>query len=97
LKSFWEKDADNCADQIENMITLYSNNGEWCLGNTFTYADLFVFEIVNRYFPTRNDLFTEKYQRIYNIKKHVEEKSNAAEYIRTSDTQQHKAEVQREE
>jgi glutathione S-transferase len=97
LKAFFEKDADDAADQIDNLINLYSKGGQWCLGDKFTYADLFVYEMAARYFPSDNDLFLKKYQRIMKIKKSVEENSPAADYLKKSPSQKCTAHITREE
>ncbi len=97
MKAFFEKDADNAADQIDNLINLYSKEGQWCLGDKFTYADLFVYEMAARYFPSDNDQFTQKYQRIFKIKKNVEESSKAADYIKKSPSQKCTAHITRDE
>ena len=68
---------------------MYSNKGQWCLGENFTYADLFVYEAVNRYFPSDNDLLMEKYPLVFAIKNKVAEKSPVSDYIAKSATQKH--------
>lgn len=90
LKDFLQNDCLATADTIENLINLYSSKGsQWCIGDKFTYADLFVYELASRYFPS-DDMFIEKYPHIYKIKNTVEESSLASEYIKSTVTQKAK-------
>ena len=96
MKDFLEKDVDTTADTIENLINLYSKNGNWCTGDNLTYADLFVYEMVAHYFPSEES-YIEKYPRLYKIKKNVEENSKVSNYIRKQSGQKSKVHEQREE
>nr|QVK45616.1 glutathione S transferase [Brachionus paranguensis] len=82
LKDYLNNDVESAADTVENLIKLYSNNGDWCVDNKCSYADLFVYEMAKHYFPS-DPQFTERFPHIYKIKRSVEEKSKVSDYVKT--------------
>ena len=81
MKDYLANDVENTADTIENMIVLYSkNNGENCVGDKLTYADLFIYEMVRHYCPS-DDTFVEKYPRLFRIKANVEKNERLSDYM----------------
>ena len=81
MKDYLANDVENTSDTIENMISIYSgNNGENCVGDKLTYADLFVYEMTRHYCP-KDDRFMEKYPGLFKIKSNVEKNKRLAEYM----------------
>jgi len=81
LKVFLKDDVENAADIVENLIKMYSKNEGFCVGDSLTYADLFVYEMATNYFP-EDISFTERFPHIYKVKSKVEEEPNVSSYIK---------------
>lgn len=82
---------ESAADTVENLISMYSKNSDWCVSDKLTYADLFVFEMAKHYFPTDSQ-FMERFPRIFKIKKNVEENSQVSDYVKTKSYRKSKVE-----
>nr|UOU03298.1 glutathione S-transferase sigma 9 [Brachionus rubens] len=91
LKDYLNNDVESAADTVENLINMYSNKGDWCVGNKCSYADLFVYEMAKHYFPS-DPQFMERFPMIYKIRQNVEEKSNVSDYVKTKAYQKSKVE-----
>jgi hypothetical protein len=96
LKSFLEKDCESTADTIENLINLYSKEGDFCVGSKLTYADLFVYEMCAHYFP-KDDQFQNRFPKLFKIQNKVRENSKVSDYIQKCSEQTSKVEQLRED
>lgn len=96
LKDYLSNQVENMADTIENMITLYSKNqARNCVGDKLTYADLFVYEMTRHYCPS-DDMFVERYPKLFQIKRAVEENELVADYIKKKQSEQGYPVIKRE-
>ena len=82
LKNYFDNDVENTAGIVEKLIEQYCKKDQFvkgqvicnghCVGGALTYADLFVYEMVSKYFPCDSDTLPSKYPNLYKVKAHIE-------------------------
>ena len=84
LKSYLDNDVDRAADACETLIKLYSDSKTgWCVGDSLTYADLFVYEMAEYYFPKDEARFTERFPNIYKVHNNVKNEARLSAYFKS--------------
>ena len=94
LKNYMENDLPNTAGICEKLIEKYceknpKNEGRvicqgYCVGNELTYADLFVYEMVSKYFPNDSDDLPQRYPNLYAVQTRVQSLASIETFNRTN-------------
>jgi len=76
LKAFLSDNVETTADAIETLIKMYSKTltdaeYTYSVGDNLTYADLFIYEMVQKYFPKEME-FIQRFPKLYKVKATVE-------------------------
>ena len=92
-----ENDVINSGKNIEHLVKTYCNEEpckkssnaccSFAVGKKLTYADLFIYELVSKYFPEDNDELPKLLPNLYNIKQNVEKLPKIMNHIKTNKSQ----------
>jgi glutathione S-transferase len=89
LKQFEDEEMEKAAQTIECLIEMHSGasksqESQYCVGGSLSYADLFVYEMVATYFPRDKNYksFFERFPRIYRVHANVEKDKLVSSYIK---------------
>ena len=89
LKNYLENEVNNVAGVVEELVEKYNTSDPfqsgkqfncYAVGEKLTYADLFIYEMVSKYFPCDSDSLPRDYPNLYRIKEQVESLPNVRKF-----------------
>jgi glutathione S-transferase len=96
LKNYLENDCVNAGLLIEKLVEQYCENSRsegrvickgQCVGASLTYADLFVYEMVSKYFPQDCDELPQRFPNLYKVRETVEQIQQIQNFNKTNRNQ----------
>ena len=76
LRDYLNNDVENAAVSVERLVKLYCQDPNvapsgFAVGDTLSYADLFIYELLTHYFPYDADNMESRFPHIYAIRNNV--------------------------